>query len=290
MPSNEELRALELSLAFASIDRNPRRIFEETDNKKQEMRTTENAELHLWPVGDGNVTINTGYLIPNCIVDATANPIMRPPLDLHMPGLAPTPDSLMLTGIYETVLGSLRSPGENSTADKIRVAVEWLAKAWSNTRAVQWPERLVYLKMAFEALTGTSTSWKSARKLREIFEALPHTTERDSEILVWSPEEKPVHTRKWVDKCGQSQSTLITDLEYWFMAFGKARNTIIHEGRLPEPAYSGSNPAYDGPFIFTAEFLLRGVIKVLLTELSHENAWRSELRRFIDVTWAREDD
>lgn len=277
-PSDEELRALELSLAFASIDRNPRRRnFEETDNKKQEMRTTENAELHLWSVGDGNVTINTGYLIPNCIVDATANPVMRPPLDLHIPSLAPSPDPQVLTGIYETVLGSLRSPGENSTADKIRVAVEWLAKAWTNSQAVQWPERLVYLKTAFEALTGTSTSWKSARKLREIFEALPHTTDRDSEILVWSPEEEPVHSRTWVDKNGQHQSTHITDLEHWFIEFGEARNSIIHNGELPEPTYSGSNPTYSGPFIFTAEFLLRGVIKVLLSELGYENAWRPEI-------------
>ena len=44
------------------------------------------------------------------------------------------------------------------------------------------------------------------------------------------------------------------------MAFGNARNTIIHKGELPEPTYSGSNRAYNGPFIFTGEFLLRGVI------------------------------
>ena len=133
-----------------------------------------------------------------------------------MPILAPSPDPLMLTGVYETVLRSLRSPGGNPTADRVRVAVEWCAKAWPNTQAVQWPERLVYLKTAFEALTGTSTNWKSARKLRETFEALPHTTEKDSDILVWSHEEKPAHTRTWVDKNGQSQSTLITDLEHWF--------------------------------------------------------------------------
>ena len=282
-PSDEEVRALELALAFAFIDCNPRRNFLENSDKKQAMRTTENAELHLRSIGDGNVTINTGYLIPFCIVDATANPVMRPPLDLHMPSCAPSPDPLVLTGIYKTVLRSFRSSGENPTADRVRVAAEWFTKAWLNTRAVQCRERLVYLKTAFEALTGTSINWKSAKKLREIFEALPHPTERDAAILVWSPEEKPAHTRTWVDKNGQSQSTLITDLEHWFIAFGDARNTIIHEGGLPEPTYSGSNPAYNGPFIFTAEFLLRGVIKVLLSKLGYENAWRSAHSRTINV-------
>ena len=278
-PSDEEVKALELSLAFASIDCNPRRILLENSNLKEAVRTTENAELHLWLIGDGNATVNTGYLIPICIVYATANFTIRPPLDIHMPSLAPRPDPLVLTGIYKTVLGSLHSPGANSTADNIRVAVEWLAKALSNTQAVQWPERLVYLKTAFEALTGTSTNWKSARKLREIFEALPHTTERNAEILVWSPEEKPLHTRTWVNKNDQSQSTLITDLEHWFIAFGEARNGIIHDGRLPEPTYSGSNSAYDGPFFFTAEFLLRGVIKVLLSGLGYKDAWQPEFLR-----------
>ena len=196
-----------------------------------------------------------------------------------MPLHVSSPDSLVLTGVYETVLNSLRSPGKNPTADRIRVAVVWFAKAWLNTKAIQWPERLVYLKTTFEALTGTSTNWKSARKLRDIFEALPHTRKKDSEILVWSPEEEPVHTRTWDDKNGQTQSTPITDLEHWFMAFGRARNIIIHESGLPDLTYSGPNCAYNGSFFFTGEFLLRGVIKVLLSELGYDNAWRSELWR-----------
>ena len=279
-PSDEEVRALELSLIFASVDRNPRKC-PEVIPEAWAMVTADNAELYAWPIDleQGRITLSTGYLVTVNVAGYNINDpelVLRPPLDLHMPMLAAYPDPLVLTGIYETVLNSLCSPGADPAADRVRVAVEWLAKAWPNTRAVQWPERLVYLKTAFEALTGTSTSWKSASKLRETFEALPHTTERDSAILVWSPEEKPVHTRTWSDKNGQPQSTLITDLEQWFIAFGDARNTIIHEGELLEPTYSGSNPDYNGPFFFTAEFLLRGVIKVLLSELGYKNVWRSE--------------
>ena len=64
-PSDEEVRALELSLAFASIDCNPRRDLLENSDRKHATRTTENAELHLWSIGDGNIIINTGHLVPN---------------------------------------------------------------------------------------------------------------------------------------------------------------------------------------------------------------------------------
>ena len=292
-PPDEEVRALELSLIFASVDRNPRKR-QEGIHEGWGMVTADNAELYLWPIDleQGHITLSVGELVAVKIAGykiSDRDLVLRPPLDLHMPICAPSPDPLVLTGVYKTVLRSLRFPGENPAADRVRVAAEWFAKAWLNTRAVQWPERLVYLKTAFEALTGTSKNWKSAKKLREIFEALPHPTERDSAILVWSPEERPVHTRKWFDKTGQSQSTLITDLEHWFMAFGDARNTIIHKGGLPEPIYAGSNPAYDGHFFFTAEFLLRGVIKVLLSKLGYENVWRSERWRTIDAACERGD-
>ena len=286
-PSDEEVRALELSLIFASVDRNPRKRVEDSHGTWT-IVTADNAELYLWPIDleQGRITLSAGELVTVKVAGykiSDPDLILRPPRDLHMPIGACSPDPLVLTGIYETVLRSLRSPREDPDADRVRVAVEWFAKAWPNTQAVQWPERLVYLKTAFEALTETSTNWKSARKLRKDFEALPHTTGRDSAILVWSPEEKPVHTRTWSDKNCESQSTLITDLEHWFIAFGDARNTIIHEGELLEPTYSSSNPDYNGPFFFTAEFLLRGVIKVLLSKLGSENVWRSERWRTIDA-------
>lgn len=288
-PSEKEIRALELSLIFAFVDRNPR-MRQGDSHKAWAMVTADNAELHLWPIDldEGRITLSTGYLVPVIIGGyKIGDPglAIRPPLDLHLPISSSTPDPFVLTGIYKTILRSLRSPREDPTADRIRVAVEWFAKAWSNSRSVQWPERLVYLKTAFEALTGTSNNWRSARKLRKIFEALPHTIKEDSEILVWSPEEQPVHDRPWVDKGGQPQATPITDLEHWYIAFGKARNTIIHEGRIPQANYSGPNPAYSGPFVLTAEFLLRTVIKVLLSDLGYENAWRSELLRYMYQVW-----
>ncbi len=279
-PPDEELSALRLSLVFAYVNGNPR-----SQTGPQEgwaTLTADNAELHAWPIDldHGRVTLTRGELVRVSVGGYTISDrdlVLRPPLDLHMPGFVCHPDRLVMTGTYETVLRSLRFPGEAPTADRVRVALEWFEKAWLNTSAIQWPERLVYLKTAFEALTGTHENWKSARTLRQMFEALPHTTEKDSETLVWSPDEKPVHLRTW----GKGNSTRITDLEDWFIQFGEARNAIVHRVELPSPEYCGSNPTYSGPFVFTAEYLLRGVIKVLLSKLGFENAWWPELRRAI---------
>lgn len=290
-PSDNELIALRLSLVFAYVDINPRAQAETQEGSG--IVTADNAELHAWPIDleQGRVTLTSGELVEvNVGGYKIGDPglVLRPPLDLHMPLFPRSPDPLVLAGIYKTVLHSLRSPRETSAgsqvdpADRIRVAVEWFEKAWLNTRAIQWPERLVYLKTAFEALTGTHTNWKSARRLREIFEALPNTAERDSEVLVWSPAEKPVHLRHWSDKRGRPKCERITDLEHWFIAFGNARNTIIHKVGLPEFEYSGHNASYNGPFFFTAEYLLRAVIKVLLSnEPGYEHAWRPELWRSV---------
>lgn len=68
-----------------------------------------------------------------------------------------------------------------------------------------------------------------------------------------------------------------------FIEFGRARNTIIHAGGMPEFAYSDSNSAYDGPFTFTAEFLPRGVIKVLISDLGYRDAWRGDFWREINA-------
>ena len=293
-PSPKEVRALELALVFALVDRNPRGGPGKL-NEGSCMVTTENAALHQWPIDveHGYFTKITGGIVEVQTFDRckTDDPkrVLSPPLDLHMPTEA-SPDPLVLTGVYETVLRSLRSPGKDPPTDHVRVAVDWFAKAWHNTATVECPERLVYLKTAFEALTGTSTNWKSARKLREIFEALPHTTECDSKVLVWSPEEQSVHIRNWVDKCGRSQSILMTDLERWFIEFGKARNTIIHKGQLSQLTYSGPNPAYNGHYFSTAEFILRGVIKVLLSNLGYDNVWRPELLRTIEATLEEQED
>lgn len=284
-PSDEELKALELSLAFGFLDSNPK---EKNAEAGWAMVTADNMELHLWAINlqQSRFTLIRGYLVRTTIIEHASESsqlAIAPPLDLHMPSSPPSPDPLVLTGIYETTLASLRSPNAETGTHRIRVAVDWLAKAWRNTATVHYPERLVFLKTAFEAITGTSKAHQSAKELRNIFESLPNATEHDSDDLIWSPTEKPIHNHTWKDKGGNTQSKLITDLEAWFLAFSKARNIIIHQGTIPDLTYpnSISSPVairaiYHGHFFSTAERLLCSAIKVLLSKMGYEDAWRAE--------------
>ena len=73
------------------------------------------------------------------------------------------------------------------------------------------------------------------------------------------------------------------------MAFSDVRNEIIHEGKSPPLEYSGSNAAYDGHFVFTAEFLLRAAIKVSLSSHGYPDLFRSDLRNTIAAIVASSD-
>ena len=187
-------------------------------------------------------------------------------------------DSTCLEAVYNTALQSLRAPGTQPTADRLIVAVGWFVKAWRNTATLHFPERVVFLKTAFEAITGTSKSYQSARSLRRLFESIPDTAPENSELLVWSPAEAPMHPRTY-RKNGTDRTDQITDLEQWFMAFADARNAIIHQGIVPSLVYTGLNPAYAGHFVFTAEFLFRAVVKVSLAEFGYPDLWRSDIWR-----------
>ena len=117
--------ALELSLAFAFVDRNPR-YGDEERNQAWRCVTADNAELYAWPIDveQGHVPLCTGYLVSFLTGGYTISDpdlVLRPPLDLQMPRGA-SADPLVLTGAYETVLKSLRCPGANPTADGVRVA------------------------------------------------------------------------------------------------------------------------------------------------------------------------
>ena len=285
-PSRNELRALELSLSFGFLESNPR---DNPDGSAWHTVTTENLDLHPWPIDleHGRVVLNKGRLVREWRHGYTIDNsrlIIAPPIDLHMPNLAPSPDPLVLTGVYDTVLCSLRSPGTDPEADAIRIAVDWFAKAWRNTETVDVPERIVFLKTAFEAVTRESNSYGSAKKLRRLFESLPNARAQDSETLLWSPEERPIYDLNRKDKNGNPYLSKITELQAWFLAFCDARNAIVHEGMITDLKYPVSNSSrpvtsrtiYHGNFFNTAERLLRGVIRVLLWKRGYEDVWRCQ--------------
>ncbi len=282
LPAPEEIEALEAALGFVFLDKNPRNT-ETTQHESWSVVTADNPELYIWPidVDTGNVTVTTGVMVRTVSGGYTFRDpelVIRPPLELHMPVGACSADSECLEAVYKMVLQAAKSPGASVQADRLHVAIRWFIKAWRNTASVHFSERLVFLKTAFEALTGTSKSYQSARIVRNLFEGLKNTSPSDSELLLWSPNETPIHTRT---KNGKQCSEQITDLEQWFGKFACARNTIIHQGIVPSLVYSGSNPAYDGHFVFTAEFLLRAAVKVSLVPFGYPNLWRSSIWRAV---------
>jgi hypothetical protein len=289
LPSGEEIEALETAIGFGFLDENPRR----TNDARQQawnVLTADNIEPFFWPidVDAGYVTVTTGLMVRTIgggyqISDAQL--IIKPPLDLHMQLGSQSADVMCLEAVYGTVLSSLQKPGTNPTADRIKTAIGWFIKAWRNTATVHFPERVVFLKTAFEALTGTSKSHLSARALRQLFEAVPDTSAADAERLVWSRAEQPIHTRTFM-KNGKQQTEQITDLERWFMSFADARNTIIHHGVVPSLVYNAANGNYNGHFVFTAEYLLRAVVKVSLAQFGYTDLWRSPSWRAVKAAFA----
>jgi hypothetical protein len=289
LPSPEEIEALEAAITFAFLDENPRRT-PDSARRGWNVLTADNAEPFFWPIDveAGYVTVTTGLMVRTLgggyqISDAEL--VIRPPLDLHLPLGSQPADSMCLDAIYTKVLSSLRTPGANPTADRIKTAIGWLAKAWRNTATVHFPERVVFLKTAFEAMTGTSKSLVSAQRLRQLFEGVPDTSPADSERLVWSPAERAIHPWAFM-KGGRPQTVQVTGLEHWFMSFADARNTIIHQGVVPSLAYTNSaNADYEGPFVFTAEFLLRAAIKVSLAQFGYPDLWRSPSWRAVKAAY-----
>ena len=70
------------------------------------------------------------------------------------------------------------------------------------------------------------------------------------------------------------------------MSFADARNTIIHQGVVPSLVYNAANANYNGHFVFTAEYLLRAVVKVSLTQFGYPDLWRSPSWRAVKAACA----
>ena len=68
--------------------------------------------------------------------------------------------------------------------------------------------------------------------------------------------------------------------------FADVRNTIIHQGVVPPLVYTAANASYNDHFVFTAEYLLRAVVKVSLAQFGYPDLWRSPTWRVVKATLA----
>lgn len=266
--------ALQRSVELVALDANP--DWEE-EAQAWNVITSDNAELHAWPIDlvEARVALSSGFVASTLSGGLTITPDLQVPApeELHLPLGTVLLDEDLASAIYRQL-----TSGGSSDAQRRRLsdAIGWLSKAWRNTPSLDWPDRIVFLKTGFEALTGRSKTHEAAAELRRMFEEVVGPGGVGFDGLLWSGTE--VATRSFVDDSGKQWPC--TDLEHWFRSFGAARNAVIH-GDVSSDAltYDEADSAYNGPMFHTAERLLRESIKVVLTARGEELMYASAVVR-----------
>ena len=265
IPGRAAWRALQQALDFGVINSNPYAFKGDGSG----FATADNSEIFVWPIDidKGRVVTRYGRLVQVTTAGLVINAKLKidAPPDLHMPFMAVRVESPKFVDALFKVLARHDNPKHL----RIATAIHWLGKAWRNSERLDWDDRLVMIKTAFEALTGESKTPLAARALRAIFEGTV-LTRRESEDadFLWQPTERPNKVYVWTDKTKTRHHVPnVTPLEHWFRSFGDARNTIIHEGRSPRHIYRARRSRYNGPFFFVASRVLREALRVEVAAL-----------------------
>lgn len=269
LPSHVERLAIQTALDLGFLDTCPK---EKVLGAMHSVWTSDNTELYVWPIDlvEGRIALRYGGVARTTDGGYTIGDDLRiqGPLELHIPLMATEADDRLLTATYKIAVTSDRAP-RRGLARRIVTATSWLAKAWRNTPSITFPDRIVFLKTGFEALSDQSNVWPNALWLRHLYErVLGGQRPMLLDGLLWSPTEAERHV--WPSDDGERH---VTDLQYWFKAFGSARNDIIHKGGTDSLSFSESS-AYDGPLFDIGERLLRESIRVAMSELGYSDMWR----------------
>lgn len=279
--SSEELSVIQLALDFAVIDSNP---YYDVNayNDGSRLTTPDNSEVQIWQVDSGEaIVLQRGKLVSIQDLQFVTS------REVHISSSLETPRTGLThldAKLLDACVRMLRpGTGESAAIDSshVQLAIRWLSKAWHNTTSLDWDDRIIMLKTAFEALTKSSKWWASAERIRRSFENLKTLDpEWDQfEQLLWSPSEPERWPHTYKAKRGAMKTETLTDLEDWFKEFASARNDIIHDGRVSALAYSRQGTAYFGPFFWTGERLLREAIKAELHHLGFPDLWRPAWER-----------
>jgi hypothetical protein len=284
-PSRQELSALQAAVDFAAVSMNPEWSSEAAMAFAYSVVTTDNTEIQCWPLNleSGYVAFDTGLL--NATLHGGLNLdkgswLIPRPLEVVIPSTAAL-DVDLATAVYN--IGLQIGKPEKELERRILIALHWWSKAWRNSPSLAWPDRIVFLKTAFEALTDESSTPKAAAALEGVLAKVADSLGievLDLKDFLWSPDEAPRLERTWRDKSGHERKELLTDLQHWFNALGQARNAIIHEGSLSvDLNYEQAGSRYSGPLFHSAERVLRESVRLILSELGFPDVWRDQLGR-----------
>lgn len=268
----DELSSLQRSLSFVGLDGNPD-VHAEGWAAYRAV-TADNLDITGWKLDldEGYFSTRRGALVAThslgLRLEDTASRIPVPTEIQH-------PEAIDLDHeLASTLLDYLtKPPGSGSDEpQRVAVAIDWLTLAWRNTTSVASAARLIFLRTALEALFPGNAP-QTARALREHFkrfaDAVSIPVDSRLDELLWSPTEAPTHPAR-VKKRGE----LNTDLQDWFWSFNEARNDIIHDGQAESQVYDGSAAAYQGELFWTAERLVREVIRTKLAIAGYGDIWR----------------
>lgn len=279
LPNAPQRLAIRRAIEFAALDQN---ALPSDPNFGHRSTTSDNAELVIWPVDveSGRVTLSRGSIVS---VMAGGHQVghrgftVPSPLEINVPAFGVTLDNELVAVLYRLFMRRGLNDSDTTRRKNIETAIGWLSQAWRNTPSIRPEDRIVMLKTGFEALFGESSTWKCAESIRQFYEtSLAGVTELGARDLLWSPTETERFSRTF-----KNNTTPITDLQHWFMAFGDARNAIIHDGVSPKLTYRTKLSAYNGHMVFTAERLLRETIKVSLGHFGYPDIWRPQIWRAI---------
>lgn len=280
LPEHSTFQALQRAIHFGSLVRNPYWA-PGNSNEGWSTSTSDNSDIVAWPIDitDGRVTKTRGAIVRIKDGGYTIGDELkiRAPLELHLPSPHSMDDEI-LSGTYEVLMNE--ALGDRSLAHRIGVSIDWLAHAWRNSRSITFENRIVMLKTAFDALSGTGETYRAAAWLEATFKGLEqdNVDDEDFEELLWSPSEKPRLVRTWSKG---KKSEKCTDLVHWFHAFADVRNEIVHEGRASNLSYEMEESAYQGPLSDIGERLLRETIRVCLRSFGFDDLWQPHKHRML---------
>lgn len=280
-PNGGESTALELAVGFATIDQNPY-WSPTTSTTAWNVATTDNAAMWIQPLNitEGWIALGRGSRVSITCGGRSLNNddfTIPTPLELHMP-FTVTLDAEAVGAIYDILTTPPAHHQED--ASRVRVAVRWLLRSWQNTPSITWEDRLVFLKVATEALTGVESTVVSGRQIEALFEraSAQEGSGIGTDDLLWRAG-KPHLVRSWKTRAGSVKNESVSAFVHWFAALGDARNALVHGEDAVPLDYREAGSPYNGPFVEMGDRVMREAILVLLGECGYPAVWRRGLAR-----------